>query len=138
MNPDERDDLIKLIRGHAAAMEAQVENPDVPLEYLIDGQWFPLLGRNRLFDNEGVGMWAWHRLAPAPKMVPLDQSDFLGEGRITHLRLGVAVFNSFVTTPASVVTGPHYMPYDHFCAKWECSRDGGETWGPCSKCEVAK
>lgn len=136
---DEQQKLIALIDGHCAAMKARVEKSDVPLEHFNQGVWTQCNEPNHfLYDELGTVIHYWHRLAPAPKLVSLDQSDFLGPNRVTHLRqinnpTSVAVVIGCNDNWAMIRNGdPSYkMMFNHY----ECSRDNGApgSWGPCSK-----
>lgn len=130
---DEQQRLCDLIDGHCAAMKAQVKNRDVMVEVLFNSDW--IRSERILSFAIGPADVRWHRLAPAPKIVPLDQGDFLGEGRVTHLRktpFDIRLVCNVDLDGVAWLGG--FLRYIEM-AGWECSRDNGApgSWWPCSK-----
>lgn len=133
---EEQKRLCDMIDGHAAAMKAQALDPSVKIEWSYSGsEWLPRKGS--IISPEKC----WARLAPVPRLVPLDQSDFLGPNRVTHLRCTANRTKICAVTQINnnQITGDGlpWLYYDDM-AGYECSRDNGATWGPCSKPEVSK
>lgn len=132
------DKLKELIDGHHAAMRFLVEHPDARLEMLVDGVWTLAITRS-LCGDKYVHSRPYHRLAPTPRLVPLDQSDFLGEGRVTHLRRGGSTYNSFSTWRDGLCFGDAIASWERYDYATllrtgvECSRDHGATFSACSK-----
>lgn len=134
---DEQQRLCSLIDGHCEAMKAQVVDSQVKMQYLENGHW--LESSVRLSDAKGDRGQVWHRLAPVPRLIPLDQSDFLGERRVTHIRYGNLVCLVSATSDTTVCFFDYSFPYESIKREGlECSRDGGASFGPCSKMEASK
>lgn len=133
------DKLKALIIGHGEAMIEQLNNPNVKLEHLVCGEWIPTPSHSPpLSDGTGPNCKKWTRLAPAPRMVDLDQSDFLGDGRVTHVRAGGCddiVFAMTAVYRDHVIAGSVAKTYRTLKESYECSRDNGATFGPCSRPE---
>lgn len=131
----EQQRLCNLIEGHCAAMIAQVMDPGVTLEYLSVYEWKRVQGGLNLFSQNGPCDRVWYRVPKAPRLIQLDQSDFLGVNRVTHLR------SKGCTGAWAVIFCDEHGIYLHnqiwvaynSMQQRECSRDFGSTWGPCSK-----
>lgn len=130
------DHLKNLITDHCAAMLAQVDNPNVKLECLSSTHWV-VPGVSGLANEVGTLARTWHRLAPATRLVPLDQSDFLGDRRVTHVRpkgnrgsyLVMITHEDHISIAAHGIASFKSLLSD----EWQCSRDNGATWQACSK-----
>lgn len=133
MTPEQQK-LCDLIDGHCAAMKAQVLDPSVKIEWSYSGsEWLPRKGS--IISPEKC----WARLAPIPRLIPLDQSDFLGDRRITHIRYGNLSCLVSATSDTTVFFFDYSFPYDFIKNEGlECSRDWGKSFGPCSKPEASK
>lgn len=139
---DEQKHLCALIDQHCAAMKAQVVDERVKLEFMDgSGKWIAADNWFLTYNEHGATAKRWARLAPVPRLIPLDQSDFVGVNRVTHLRrVSVPRRICAVTQIHDDQVTSDGLPWLTFGGMdgWECSRDNGATWGPCSKPEASK
>lgn len=130
----------ELARLTGEAMIAWSKDPSVTLQALLEGVWTDCPTPSCSNDAFTVNECRWsrpRRIKPAKRTAPLDQSDFIGPNRVTHVRQGEQSMCAVLSVCSHCIWcvwfGGGFTLSFQDMKGYQISRDNGLTWGPAEK-----